>query len=105
MKKPRYLTKSRFKIATECPTKLFYAGKRKEYKDTMADDDFLAMLAEGGYQVGELAKKRYPDGIEVQETDHALAESKTSALLQQENVVILNLQSASGISLFVLISW
>jgi len=88
MKKPRYLTKSRFKIATECPTKLFYAGKRKDYKDTMADNDFLAMLAEGGYQVGELAKKRYPDGIEVHDTDHALAESKTNALLQQENVVI-----------------
>jgi len=88
MKKPCYLTKSRFKIATECPTKLFYAGKRKDYKDTMADNDFLAMLAEGGYQVGELAKKRYPDGIEVHDTDHALAESKTNALLQQENVVI-----------------
>jgi len=88
MKKPRYLTKSRFKLAVECPTKLFYAGKRKDYKDTMADNDFLAMLAEGGYQVGELAKKRYPDGIEVQHTDHALAEAETNALLQQENVVI-----------------
>ena len=27
---PRYLTKSKFKLATECPTKLYYAGK-KEY--------------------------------------------------------------------------
>jgi len=88
MKKPRYLTKSRFKIATECPTKLFYVGKRKEYKDAMADNDFMAMLAEGGYQVGELAKKLYPNGIEIHQTDHALAEAETNSLLQQENVVI-----------------
>jgi hypothetical protein len=88
MKKPRYLTKSRFKLATECPTKLFYVGKRKEYKDAMADNDFMAMLAEGGYQVGELAKKLYPNGIEIHHTDHALAEAETNSLLQQENVVI-----------------
>ncbi len=68
MTNPRYLTKSRFKLAVECPTKLFYVNKRNEYSDTMADNDFLAMLAEGGYQVGELAKKLYPNGIEVDET-------------------------------------
>ena len=88
MKKPRYLTKSRFKIATECPTKLFYVGKSKEYKDAMVDNDFMAMLAEGGYQVGELAKKLYPSGIEIHHTDHELAEAETNSLLQQENVVI-----------------
>ena len=31
MIKPRYLTKSLFKIAVECPTKLFYADKKEEY--------------------------------------------------------------------------
>ena len=30
---PRYLTKSKFLSAVECPTKLFYLGK-KEYKNT-----------------------------------------------------------------------
>ena len=30
---PRYLTKSRFKLAVECPTKLFYTGK-PEYANT-----------------------------------------------------------------------
>lgn len=85
---PRYLTKSRFKIAVECPTKLFYTNKRNEYKDSLLDNEFLAMLAEGGYQVGELAKKLYPSGIEINETDHEVAEIKTSKLLQQENVVL-----------------
>jgi len=88
MAPPRYLTKSRFKMAVECPTKLFYANKASEYKDLMAENDFLAMLAEGGYQVGELAKKLYPNGIEIHEKEHALAEAKTRELLQQENVVL-----------------
>jgi hypothetical protein len=52
----RYLTKSRFKLALECETKLFYAGKKKEYADQSLDDAFLTALAEGGFQVGELAK-------------------------------------------------
>ena len=48
----KYLTKSRFKLATECPTKLFYTGK-KRYANKSLDDPFLEGLAEGGYQVGD----------------------------------------------------
>ena len=54
----------------------------------MADDSFLEMLAEGGYQVGALAKLRYPDGIEIHETDHAAAEAATQALLERDHVVL-----------------
>ncbi|MBU3752063.1 MAG: hypothetical protein FGM52_16750, partial [Mycobacterium sp.] len=64
MNSPRYLTKSRFKLAVECPTKLFYTGKPSIYRDSKQADSFLHMLAEGGYQVGELAKCQYPQGIE-----------------------------------------
>lgn len=88
MAKPRYLTKSRFKLAVECPRKLFYTGKKAIYQDTMAEDAFLEMLAEGGYQVGALAKLRYPDGIEIHETDHATAEAATQALLARDRVVL-----------------
>ncbi len=87
-KSHRYLTKSRFKLAVECPTKLYYAGKGQEYRDNMADNDFLAMLAEGGYQVGALAKCRYPDGIEIMERNHAAAEQLTQELLKRETVVL-----------------
>lgn len=48
------VNKSRFKLAAECPRKLYYTGK-KDYLDRSLDDSFLAALAEGGYQVGELA--------------------------------------------------
>lgn len=88
MAKPRYLTKSRFKLAVECPRKLFYTGKRSIYQDGMAEDAFLEMLAEGGYQVGALAKLRYPDGIEIRETDHAAAEAATTSLLTRDHVVL-----------------
>jgi hypothetical protein len=47
MTSTRYLTKSRFKLAAECPTKLFYTGKDKVYKNNMQEDSFLAMLADG----------------------------------------------------------
>jgi len=88
MTKPRYLTKSRFKLAVQCPTKLFYTGKKDTYRDTMQEDSFLAMLAEGGYQVGELAKLYYPQGVEVEHTEHAAALAQTAELLLQDEVVI-----------------
>lgn len=88
MANPRYLTKSRFKLAVECPTKLFYTGKRDVYRDIMAENEFLAMLAEGGYQVGELAKYRYPGGIEIDSKNHAEAEALTNKHLSNDNVVL-----------------
>lgn len=87
MSKPRYLTKSRYKMGIECPTKLFYTGK-KEYANSKMDDPFLAALADGGHQVGELAKCYFPDGHDITTLDYEEAERQTSELLKQENVVI-----------------
>ena len=53
-------TKSAFKIATHCPTQAYYyrnsKGKNLEYENQSATDEFLKSMAEGGFQVGELAK-------------------------------------------------
>lgn len=87
MTKPRYLTKSRFKLGTECPTKLFYTSK-KDYPDQKMDDPFLAALAEGGFQVGELAKLYFPNGHDITTLDYEEAESQTNELLKKENVII-----------------
>ncbi|MFK5955526.1 MAG: DUF2779 domain-containing protein [Planctomycetota bacterium] len=86
--KPRYLTKSRFKLANECPAKLFYTAKKEVYLDKSFDDEFLAALAEGGFQVGELAKAMYPQGHDIEELDYEISLRKTAALLEQENVVL-----------------
>jgi len=41
----KYLTKSRFKLAVECPAKLMYTG-RDEYVDTKKSDEMRQGLAE-----------------------------------------------------------
>lgn len=87
MSQPRYLTKSRYKLALECPTKLFYT-KKKEYADSKMDDAFMEALAEGGYQVGELAKHYFPGGHDVTSLDYEEAERETNELLKQDNVII-----------------
>jgi hypothetical protein len=84
---PRYLSKSRFKLGLDCPAKLFYTGK-PQYPDTSENDAFLEALAEGGYQVGALAKCYYPDGIEIKERGYYIQLQMTMELLTRENVVI-----------------
>ena len=84
---PRYLTKSRFGLALECPTKLFYAGN-SAYADKSSDNAFVAALAEGGYQVGALACAMFPGGVEVDDIDHAAQLGRTRELLQRDEVTI-----------------
>ncbi len=83
----RYLTKSRFKLALECPAKMYYDGK-PEYANQKVEDTFLLSLAEGGFQVGELAKYYFPGGHEVGTLDYDLAVQRTSELLELDQVVI-----------------
>ena len=68
---PRYFTKSKFKLALECPTKLFYTGK-SAYVNQRVEDTFLAALADGGFQVGALARCYYPEGIRASPASHWL---------------------------------
>src|SRR6201986_175476 len=86
--RPRYLTKSRFKLALECPTKLYYTGKKNIYYDGKLDNEFLKALAEGGFQVGELAKLYYKGGVNISTLDYEEALDQTHELLKQENVII-----------------
>ena len=84
----KYLTKSAFKVALECPSKLYYYGRKKEYPNTLNENEFMAALAEGGFQVGALAKCYYPDGYDIETLHYDEALQKTNALLEKENVVI-----------------
>lgn len=84
---PRYLTKSRFLLALECPTKLFYTGKA-EYVNNLVEDSFLQALAEGGYQVGALACLMHPDGVAVDDASNAAQVQRTSELLEREQVTV-----------------
>ena len=84
--KPIYLTKSLFKTALECPTKLYYQNPKNGYFNKKKDNEFLEALANGGHQVGELAKFKYHDdpvgaSITVTERNHQAAVAATRNLL------------------------
>jgi len=85
--KPKLLTKSRFKIAHECPVKLFYLNDAT-YQNNKEDDSFLEALAEGGFQVGELAKLYFPNGTDIKSLDYDTSLSQTNELLKNENAII-----------------
>lgn len=81
------LTKSRFKLALECPRKLVYTAD-KRHANTKSDDEFLEALADGGHQVGELAKLMYPGGIEINALSINEQVLYTQQLLNQENITL-----------------
>ncbi len=91
----RYLTKSRFQLACECPTKLFYTGK-SEYANQNFGDSFLLALADGGFQVGELAKCYFPSGYKIDSLDAEQALAETNELLQSEQITIYEAAVVSG---------
>lgn len=83
----RYLTKSRFKVGSDCLTKLYYL-ENSSYANNKTDNAFLMALAEGGFQVGELAKLYYPGGTEISTTNKDTAVEETSKLLAQNTATI-----------------
>lgn len=89
MESSRYLTKSRFKLAVECPTKLYYHGKKTVYRSLKEEDSFLQALAEGGFQVGKMATMLYPEGVEVTERSNAEALRRTQELLGSSQDIVL----------------
>ena len=58
-----YLTKSDFKAAFDCRTRLFY--RKNGYPSASDDNEFLRMLADGGFMIEFIAKTRYPEGVDL----------------------------------------
>lgn len=85
----RVLSKSRFKLGLECPNKLFFTND-KTFANKKSIDSFLLSLAEGGFQVEELARLHYPDGIfiDAEAFDYEKAVALTNEALLQENAVV-----------------
>lgn len=85
----RLLSKSRFKLGLECPNKLFFTND-KSYPNLNVDDSFLKALAQGGFQVEELARLHYPNGefINAEAYEYEKAVELTNECLKLENVVI-----------------
>lgn len=82
------MTKSRFKLGLECPTKFYYTKKEEIYADSGLTDPFLAALAEGGFQVGELAKSYFPEGHDIETLDYDESLEQTAALLRTDEATV-----------------
>lgn len=94
----RTLSKSDFKLARTCESKLFFRENR--YPDARQDDPFLRMLAEGGYMVEALAKAHYPEGRELEYgRDVEQAWHTTREALREEHVTLFEATLLSGRSL------
>jgi hypothetical protein len=85
----KYLTKSRFKTALECPTKLYYLDNKETYSNSKIDDPFLMALAKGGFQVGELAKCYYPEGYDIEALGYDDSLNQTDSLIDKNTDVTI----------------
>lgn len=86
----KLFTKSVFKEALVCPARLNYF-QNERYANQDSDDEFLKSLAEGGFQVGELAKVYYGVSSEADLsgiTDNDEALRRTQDLLAHDCCVI-----------------
>ena len=85
----RVLSKSRFKLGLECPNKLYFTND-KTFANSKLEDSFLKSLADGGFQVEELARLHYHDGvfIDAKSFEYEKAVQLTNEALLQENAII-----------------
>lgn len=94
------LSKSDFKIARSCATKLYY--RERKYPDNSQENEYLQMLAEGGYMVELLAKQLFPAGLTLEYGRKPLAEAarETAAHLDRgatEEVVLFEATLFDGV--------
>lgn len=88
-----YLSKSDFQLSSSCSKKLIY--KKAGYPIANEQNEYMEMLAQGGYIVGKMATLLFPDGIEVT-GNTAESIEKTYSYLQQNEVVLFEPAIVSG---------
>jgi len=91
----KYLTKSKFKLGLECPTKLYYTDK-EVFPNQKVDDPFLEQLANGGFQVEAMARLMYDDGVLIDARNRVLATQQTDELLRQTDAIISEASFLNG---------
>lgn len=81
------LTKSDFKVAQSCPTKLYY--RKRGYPTTKDENPYFELLADGGYMIEAIARLLFPEGRPLgyaQSDEEAFRE--TTAALTAENATL-----------------
>jgi hypothetical protein len=81
-----YLSKSDFKVARSCGTKLYY--KKLKYPSKLDENPYLEFLADGGYMVETIAKLLFPRGQEVPYDSPESSATTTAKLLEAKSVTL-----------------
>lgn len=81
-----YLSKSDYKTARTCSTKLYY--KKLKYPATQDDDEFMELLQDGGYMIDAIAKLLFPDAVIINENNIQSALQATQKLIAHENIIL-----------------
>ncbi|MCO6432187.1 MAG: DUF2779 domain-containing protein [Deltaproteobacteria bacterium] len=87
MRSSTFLTKTDYKLARQCPTKLFYF--RRGYPSSSQLSEYLELLKDGGHMIGEMARVVHREGIYVglgEGLEAALA--RTAAELEKPKVTL-----------------
>ena len=92
MSSSKNLSKSDFQLASSCLKKLVY--KKMGYPTSNDSNEYMEMLAKGGYVIGTMATMLY-DGIEITGTTTG-ALMKTKELLQSNNCTLFEAAIQSG---------
>jgi hypothetical protein len=87
------LSKSDFQLASTCAKKLVY--KKQGYPTSNDTDEYMKMLAKGGYVIGTMATLMYPNGVEITGNTKVAIE-KTNGYLKQESCVLFEAAIQSG---------
>lgn len=88
MPKPQLaISKTDFKVARECPAKLYY--RMLKYPSNKDGDEYMDLLAEGGYMIGAIASLLFEDTILVDEPDHDKAVKLTEEYFKHETIILL----------------
>ena len=82
----KYLSKSDFKVAQTCATKLYY--KKNKYSSLNEENDYLNLLADGGFMIGKLAQLLYPEGYEIEGNVTDSINLTEQIISSNENVVL-----------------
>ena len=81
-----HLSKSDFKVARTCGTKLYY--KKLRYPSKQDDDPYLEFLADGGYMIETIAKLLFPEGREIEFDSNESAVELTKQALKSDMVTL-----------------
>ena len=91
-----HLSKSDFKVAHTCATKLWY--KKHGYPTTNDQNEYMKMLADGGFMFGKLAMLLFPEGIEVTGSVFEAIDRTEELLANHKNIILFELREMTNLS-------